>query len=123
VAAKEGIDMTYDPQKAFQLLSIVEKAAGYPKLKGLLDLAGDELEQMAIEAAAEHAKIKADRDAKAAEEAAAAKAVIDEQNAKDAEQAKALEERQKASQPVAPQPAPQTAAIKVTPAVKETTDA
>jgi hypothetical protein len=91
-AVKGNIDMTYSPERAYGLLTVVEKAAGHPKLRGILDLAGDELEQMSIEAADQFTKIKAAREAKAAELAAAAKAEIDAQNSKDAEEAKAMEE-------------------------------
>ena len=90
--AEEHIEIQYNSDEAFKLLSIVEKASGHPKLKGILDLAGDGLEQMSIDAAAQLAEIKADREAKAKEAAAAAKAENDAQNAKDAEEAKAMEE-------------------------------
>lgn len=98
-AAKGNIDMTeehdgikYNSDEAFKLLSIVEKAFGHPKLKGILDLAADDLEQMSIDAAAVLVEVKADREAKAAEAAAAAKAENDAQNAKDEEEAKAMAE-------------------------------
>jgi hypothetical protein len=122
---KGNIDMTYSPERASILLNMVEKAGGHPQLKGLLDLAADELAQMSIEAADQFAKIRADRDAKAAEEAAKAKAEIDAQNAKDAAEAKAEAERQAKAQEEAatkatpapePTPTPPPPAIETTPA-------
>lgn len=120
--AEEHHGIAYNSNDAFMLLSIVEKAAGHPKLKGILDLAADDLEQMSIDAAAQFAEIKADRVAKAAEAAAAAKAENDAQNAKDEEESKAMAEAAAKAKEEADAKAKEEAAAKAA-AEKEKSDA
>ena len=69
--------MSVDYNKAFMLLSVVDKAKNWPNLQGLHDLAMNELQDTAKKAGEELAKIRAEAKAKADEEAAKAKADAD----------------------------------------------
>lgn len=67
-------------EKAFLLLSVAEKALGFPRLKALHDIVLVELEEMADEAAKElAAKAKEKAEAKAKEEAEAKEKSEDEE--------------------------------------------